>query len=41
METAMIKIKRAVYWCRQLLALPFFAIGVVSIGLWSVITGRE
>lgn len=33
-------IKYTIYTVRQLLALPFFALGAVLFGIWSIITGK-
>ena len=36
-----ISIRRALTVTRQIVAIPFFAMGMVCLGLWSIITGKE
>ncbi len=37
----MTTVKRTLHLLRQWLALPFFALGAVFIGLWSIIAGKD
>ncbi|GEM_PF-1311662 len=34
-------IRRISYTLRCIIALPFFALGMVFMGLWAIITGRD